>query len=615
MGQEGNDILQPLRDAVIKQIQDHCIETVVVLDDQLAEGVSTSAWMSLTEQLADPSNSALREQVEEVVERTSGRMDQMPDADTLDSIVKLLEDNGDRSLTERLSPRSDPGESLKRLIGCIEGLGLEVCKFSGMSTSIPRDARLYFVDYRISEEPTEAGSDAIVLLASILEGLNDTDVPPLAVLMSRADDRGPAAGDRARILEESGFVGLNYTYLDKSELADDTAELSFLCLMHELLENGKAGADYFRVVRKLGQRVDSNAKLCVRRLMTLVPSDFSAFAEPLSDIPDDRTHKSAEHIHGLLVQLFGYSLQRDQEGQQAIKAFASTLLQETSSVAPGTIEGHQLHQLHADLLYDRSESTCKGRPDFGDIYQKKGSSVDQYYLLITPECDLVPRPTREGGVKPKAERLLFLEGNTVDKEPSFDQATVALQLFRQESDNALRWLVWQLRCPVIVELGELTASFRKVARLRLQEAEDVQQRYAADILAVGTDDISGPVSRIEAHIWKSDNESEEPTHMCSFGILELQRFAKSVEPLWSLQHGEHLKLCGEAAICEIVAPEQIPGLRRYQTAKEFAASIEQKQGRGRKVFVKWHEGVANFIVSSSGRWPKGWIPQPPETKG
>ncbi len=599
------DYLSKLRDSVVRQIQDAGITQAVVFDDQLSEVVTAKHWtqfIGVVERLEDHD---LKLAIEQILSDKTGKIEDIPDDETLAKLTEFLEQENATHLTSALKTDSGVGGALEKLVLLLEKLNITVEKFSSLAESIPRDRKLYFLDYRISSNPDDAGKDAAQLLESIVTDLEKDQAVserfPIAILMSRAEDGHPDEYERSKILEESGYVAANYTYFDKTFLEEETAEINLLVILDGLLKSQSFSSNYFNLIQQFACEASENAKNVARRLYGIGPAEFRAFANPLSELPEDRQVKSEEHFRGLIFQLFAYNLQSNDTLRKTIIALVKLLLEEDGTSAPATVEGHQLHQLHADLLYDRNKSVINSRPEFGDIYIKN----KKYYILITPECDLVPRKNEDSDkIAPKAERLLFVEGRTEKKKPDLGEDTVVFPLFRGADKCELEWIVWDLRKPFVIACGSMNKTMKKVARMRMAEAELVQQRFASDILSVGTDDIFESVKRRSAYIWEH-NATSKDKNFCKcigeFSILELHQRKKrgGFSSLWSLPLDQHGVICGPNAVYPLIDPDLIPYLRKYCTKEEFSGKISSQNKKPKVQYFEF-ENIPHFIISSPG---------------
>ncbi len=398
--------------------------------------------------------------------------------------------------------------------------------------------------------------------------------------MSRSQNDRPVPTDLEHIARDGGgFLRSNFRYLDKAEMLPSRNR--FLFLMYDLLDSLPLGGDYFAQVRALREAAQQRVKEVAAETCGLLPADFRLFAEAVGGTGLEQRERMGEQLLALFTGLLVAELRSDRDTHASLDAFFQ-LLMKKQGMAPGKIASHTLHRIHSRLLYDQSDWIKGAAATFGDIYTcyRDRSS---FYIVITPECDLEPHFKKGVRVSPKANSVVLLRGEVRDERPPDDgrDDVVVTPLIVDPRTEKVGWIYWQLRAPLIVPRDRLAAGSRRFAkwgRLRVQEAEEIQMRYATDLLAVGTDDLADRVEKRKVAFWLQKKDKlirvEEPFH-----ILEIVNPKRRKDIYWALSEDCERFLCPDGD--PVVPARAVVGLRCYQPKKDF---IERLRPYGVGVF-------------------------------
>ena len=170
----------------------------------------------------------------------------------------------------------------------------------------------------------------------------------------------------------------------------------------------------------------------------------------------------------------------------------------------------------------------------------------------------------------------MLRGDIRDKRPLDDERgdVVVTPLVVDPQTDRVRWVYRQLRAPAIVPLKRLASGsrrFKKWGRLRMQEAEDIQMRYATDLLTVGTEDLPDRVEKRNAVLWRLSMNMQtriiDEVKVSTFHVMEIVNPKEPNEIYWALSEDCEHFLCSDDT--PVVPAEVILKLRSYQLKKDF----------------------------------------------
>jgi len=542
------------------------ITRAIILDDAIEPEITQGNWTAFVD-LIQNSDASLWQTVQSIVGDSGGDIEVLPDDQSLDKIQRLVDASGNAEAIKLIIPTADA--SLTSLMDYLKEVNIEVSSYAKLDESVPKTEKLYFLDYRLRpEQPQTAGEDASRLLADIVKDLPEGAEPPAAMLMSRSINDRPTEHEWERVVRDGGgFVRSNFRYLEKGTLS---SREKFLFLLYDLLLSVPLGRAYFDHVRALRGSAKSTVDRVAAEICGLLPSDFAPFASRL--FGNDQQAKAGDHLLGLFSGLLANELRNDTTVRDNIQKFFQMLVQEKMP-APNEVRSHSLHRLHAKLLYDQSDYILKSPIGFGDIYQLRGKSG--FYIIITPECDVEPR-SENGVCGPKVERILLIHGELKDQKPPKDVGNIeATPLMLKEGSDEIKWIHWNLQNARILpwrRLQHQSGRWKKWARLRVQEAEKIQLRYAADVLAVGTDDVSSHLRSRAARLYKYLGTKSDFKVICDLEIMEIENPEQKDNPAWALSASSAHILCGAEE--HIMNADLVTALRCYMPKKEFSEQLK-----------------------------------------
>jgi hypothetical protein len=389
-------------------------------------------------------------------------------------------------------------------------------------------------------------------------------------LMSRTSEDRRASDELELVAREGGgFVRSNVRYLEKT-LLDGSDHLMFV--LHDLLKSLPLGREYFAQVRSLRTATKAAVERVAAETCGLLPADFNPFLLLLTGGSDLLSARAANHIVGMFSGLLAAELRNDPDVNNSVNGLIS-VLKTSVMTAPAGLESHTLHRIHSKLLYDRSKWALGSPPSFGDIYRRRGDETG-YYLLVSPECDLEFREGADGSLAPKIEKLLFVRGMIKDERPiKKDARFVVTALAEDVAGGHRKWFYWDLRAPTVMpyrQIGPNRLLHAKWGRLRREEAEDIQMRVATDLLAVGTDEVSGTVREKRGKVvLRAANDTEQVVG--DVLVMEIEPPGKDGDRQWALGLGTEQLLCSVDS--SRLAAEVVTSLRSYMPSESFIAKL------------------------------------------
>lgn len=561
-----------LGDLVKRKLDELGITAAVILDDEYAPGMPKDRWSEVAEIVRDR-DTALFETIERIVDKSgSGKVDDYPTDAAMASIIAAIGGSSCREAQDLLVQKSP--HALVTLETYLRELGREVKTYWSVE-HVPLNEKLYFVDYRMQPDPVTHGADASHLLERIVTQCSEGEPPPGAVLMSRIQDERPLPTDVEVIARRGGgFVRTNLRYLDKAQMLP--SKNRFLFLLYDLLESLPLGGKYFAQVQTLRKAASATLDNVAQEVCSLLPADFQLFAHAVAGSGDDQRSRMGEHLLMLFTGLLAVELRNDKNTQGSLGQFFDMLMK-GSGMAPGEIGSHSLHRLHSRLLYDQSDWVKKAPTAFGDIFQCSRDKKT-YYIVVTPECDLELRSKSGAAPAPKVPFVTLLRGELrSDRPPEKERDNeVVTPLIVDPDTDSVSWMYWKLQAPSIVPWERLVVGstrFTKWGRLRLQEAEKIQMRYATDLLAVGTEDIPDRVEKRKAVLWEVDasKKAKQSKELFAFSIMEIVNPKDHDDIYWALAPGcEHL-LTGDTNT--IIPAQLVAQLRSYQRKDKFVEEL------------------------------------------
>lgn len=352
---------------------------------------------------------------------------------------------------------------------------------------------LFLIDYQLwtEEAPGETAVDLIREVMNHAEDLQQT--PPMVVLMSKsisAEDVDKWDG----IARQSGYFRINYDFLNKADFERDPR-----CLVLQLtylLHHKPIAECYYSQIRSLLSETQQIAKDVSQNLFQVTPAEAEVFRH--------RIEQEGTTLSEVFTRLFGEYVSKHLKTANGVRERMESLqkaIKEAGAFAPPATHRHALHKLYADLLFTDCSKDKTNPPGFGDIYT---DGKDAYYLVLTQECDLMPR----GEKGPKVDRVLTIEGRIMKEDVSSAEASsiVSKPILRDGDD--LRWFWWDARKPHVIPYATLAGSdYRKVLRLNFADAEDIQHKFSSSLTRVALDVMPGFVVKHECRLYSGRNKA------------------------------------------------------------------------------------------------------------
>jgi len=596
-----------VKELVAAGLDDLKITRAVIIDDAFAPGVSPTDWVLLVE-YARAEAPSLYEKIVAEVAKTTGNVDAYPDDLAVREIERLVVLSKDVTAVSLMTapPRAEP--ALRLLEGYLRELNITPLRHWRLDATVPRDEKLYFIDYRLQpEQPDTAGKDASALLGELIGQVwaRENGEPPAAILMSRSVADRPGEAQWEMVAREGGgYLRSNFRYMEKSTL---DARSQFMFLLYDLVTSLPMGQAYFDHVRGLRKAARKTVDRVASETCGLLPADFNPFAARLTGGDTQQRAKLADHLLGLFSGLLSAELRNDGDVRASLEQFMDTL-EKAQMMVPEGLGSHSLHRIHSKLLYDQSNYALNSPIGFGDIYTLLGDG-ENYFLVITPECDLELRH-EDGKIAPKVCTILLLNGKIQTTRPPSSAGNLVATPLMLDPEGKLSWLCWSLQTPSLVPWMELAPGaryFKKWGRLRTQEAEKVQMRYAADLLSVGTDDVSSHLRMRKAELYHvPDKKTFDKLGVCD--VMENDNAKADDGPLWALGVGSEKLFCSETN--NILPPRVLGELRCYLSKPEFRAKLKEFKVGIREdretIYLTWFSGT--YVK------PEGLIPPAPKTE-
>jgi hypothetical protein len=305
--------------------------------------------------------------------------------------------------------------------------------------------------------------------------------------------------------------------------------------------------------------------------------------------------------------------------EASFRSFAE-MLQSSQTLAMTDTDIHTLNKLHNRLLYDRTRWVLSGPVEFGDIYHKPNEQ-GVYYLVLTPECDLVLRK-KDNKWAPKADDILLLRGEVRHREPDKNQENVLAKPF--PSDGPPEWIWWYLRKMVVLPTHELIREdpppadsqqtvgdggepqgqprkdrYQKWGRLRQMDAEEIQQKFVSDVASVGTEKVPGQITLLHVEVWQKQPEKL----LGAVVIVETPNPGDEKSPYWAFGEDCEAFMCPDTAADVILPLAQIVELR-----KPLPRNLFLDKCRSKKLYPT--DGPPIRLVRSQEKVSKDWKPSP-----
>ena len=592
-GEEVNDEIEALRTQLRERLGQLGINEAILVDDNLVRSLDQGRWDQIIESLGNDAADCL-DSVRRVVRlRGTGNIEAVPDEEIQPEIFEIVRGSGTdlaKSLLDALPFREG---ALDRLHKHLEALGLTVHCYSQITAAEPkRDGKLYFLDYRMDPEDKNPGRHASDLLTQLLHSAGESEEIPAAVLMHRETGPPLTRPEWEEVARGAGYYRFNFRYLNKSTL--DRGRNGFVFFLKELAEAIPIGREYLQQLRALKTTAKEATQRTLGKIMLLTPAEFGIFAQKY--LEDDIGRKATKHVLELFLGLLDVEIRKDAALEKSFRDFASSL-REKPKLASSDSESRVFHDLHTELLYDRSDWVLRGPHDFGDIYHKPPYK-ENYYLLMTPECDLEPRfiPASKAWT-PKATDMLLLLGKVSSQRPSGKEEDTIPMPFASEKGKDQQWIYWQVRRPLIIPFAELPSpkkddgkdskpttdsgvwpaefyfyagrhKWHRWGRLRHNEAEHIQQRFVSDLASVGLENVSGKSMLQSASVYDMRRQKGKK-FVANIELAVIPNPEKPNQPYFAFVEGCEEKLCTDDTSVAIFKWETLFELRHYLPKDRF----------------------------------------------
>jgi hypothetical protein len=474
------------KDALLVGLATLGITEVVLVDNRLEPRVDPAGWIEFVRGLRSTDPGGFRRLSSILDGLGHGSPDETPDVETYEELISSMVDpTGPGWETLRRAKQRYGERELIILEEFLGAINLQVSPYA-RAAEVPTDRQLYFVDYRMNEDPRTPGEDAKQLLRRIVDSAEDSGNPPGVILMSRI--RPGERVDWLSVAKESGYLRFNFRFVDKVDLVRSADVLRYHLL--DLVQGVPLGRAYFRHVGQVREALKSVAEEVTHKVMGLTPGDFGIFSQQV--LQDPTGHKAVNHLTYLLSNLIDVALRNNPGVAASLEAFRGTL----TSHPPMALEAESdsLHQIHAELLYDRSPGALGAPLGFGDIYWSPERDSTVLYLVITPECDLEPR--KDGG--PKVSSILLVTGRISPSYPGPSGDSVVTPLFIDEGGRCC-WVRWNLQEPVVVDASLLVSARAAASGEPLTQEPELVAPAGADpvVIMAAPDAIAGRILSAE----------------------------------------------------------------------------------------------------------------------
>lgn len=348
--------------------------------------------------------------------------------------------------------------------------------------------QIVFLDYYLSPEATGQGLTAAVKskarLASVqlLDRLLKTKPAddPAIVLMSSEQVKDKAQAFRQDV-EDLGenVLALRFRFLQKGWVSTDGAELKIENEAADTLLDTSQGYVFGQVLHRALKEWRSGAESALKEVLKQIGS-----LEPkdLAYLFRFRLASEGEKMGSYLEWLFGENLRAlvAEKVDWSSEAFTRIDDKELSKGIEGAFDGPSvpIARFFHRVRVDEQVGDHANRRRLGDIFIQP--SKKRVMVVITPDCDLVPR-----GTGPKVTRLLAMEGQL----RSFDEDSASADQFiiYKKKPYSLKWDPKSLHTFPVSGSGSLGSinGMDFLGTLRPLYAQEVQHLALTDLGRIG----------------------------------------------------------------------------------------------------------------------------------
>ena len=384
---------------------------------------------------------------------------------------------------------------------------------------------------------------AIEKTQDIKEEWSDSGTWPLIILMSSWDNMKDYADDFCR---ETGILGGMFYAVSKNDLTTAFTLRMYMSLFAKSLAPGR---QLQKFIDTLNEELESVGKEFSKRVGALSLTDYS-YIKSLS--LQDEGHPLGDYLTWLLGSYLGQLLFSDALGSVSSALDRMNLdgsLPTLHSPSDALTEMYHLALFNTSVgpvssmprIQSAGDSTETQAPALalGDVFQKMVGGQDtptddedelpengepdgerrkhDLLMVINPQCDLVFTPG--GGSRPvdKSRSILLLPGELRSLDCSIQQGRpVKTELYRQDNENyRIEWYTKEVKSVPLGEFNDWTtdAGYKRVARIRLPFALEIQHAFAADLTRVGNPVMPPIYQTLPAQLLRGNGDIRVYEHM------------------------------------------------------------------------------------------------------
>ena len=376
-----------------------------------------------------------------------------------------------------------------------DDLGLEIRHLGSKHDAEQAKGGLVFIDYYLgpTQDP-ESVNRSVNAAKNIYAACSGVSAKPIFILMSSKPVNQNMIDD---FRDRSGLLGGMFYFVVKEHLADRTKLLLHLGAFVIALPTGHT---IQRLVEAFGTAIQETSDKFLKAIQTLSLADY-AYIQKLSLQEDG--HPLGDYMLWLYGAYFGHLLfessrvRTEREALDKLNFNDLPLIQTEPSQLLTEIYKTALFDLnvgdvgaHPQASTDEQDATCEAYLHLGDFFFKDVAS--DVWMVINAQCDLAFAPG--SAQRPfKSERsVLVIPGRLKPIETPIeagDRSKPRTELFDHEGIKYR--IIWDTRRVSAVEYGKIrewqkAKGYKRIARLRLPYALEVQSAFAGDLTRVGT---------------------------------------------------------------------------------------------------------------------------------
>ena len=457
------------------------------------------------------------EQISEALDQTALRISRLTDID--DEMISHLwkrrnvNDAASASVKKLFSWRDDIDRVAGEIRDGIESLNLQVRPAGTEQALADEDqCKIILLDYYLGTTgSTEAIERAIQRAITLYRRREHSSEKPVVVLMSSKElDSNQVAEFRAK----SELLGGMFHHVPKADLVDrDRLERKLLAITMSL-----PVAPHIEVlIRSVENALDDAKTILSGKMRSLSLEDY-AYIERLS------LKEDGQPFGDYIIWLFGAELYRIVFEGEAVKTRKKAVDQTRFTSLPirQTTPSTTLTQMYSTALFQALDAQIATHPhgtkdnespllELGDIFIGEDSKI---YMVLNPECDLAYSPGSNDRPFSATKSIILVPGNLRDLHTSLsdeDARKSRTELF--EHNGKQYRILWDTKRVETQPYGEVLQwtskkALRRLYRLRLMYALQVQQRFTAEFGRVGPP-VAPPIfSPIEVEVYCVDENGD-----------------------------------------------------------------------------------------------------------